>query len=69
MVVVLPAPLGPRKPCTSPVRTLRSRPVRARVGPNDFVKPEMAIAMLEVETASALVMRVNIHYIHKFVKL
>ena len=30
MVVDLPAPLGPRKPCTSPAVTVRSRPSRAR---------------------------------------
>jgi len=30
---VLPAPLGPRKPCTSPARTVRSRPSSARVEP------------------------------------
>src|SRR4051794_29249253 len=34
MVVVLPAPLGPRKPCTSPAATSRSSPSSARVAPN-----------------------------------
>jgi len=36
MVTVLPAPLGPRKPCTSPVRTSRSSPSSARVVPKVF---------------------------------
>ena len=35
IVVVFPAPLGPRNPCTSPGRTERSSPSRARVRPND----------------------------------
>ncbi len=33
IVVDLPAPFGPRKPCTSPARTSRSRPSSARCGP------------------------------------
>src|SRR4029453_9698773 len=45
VVVVLPAPLGPRKPCTSPVRTSRSRPSRALVGPKVFTSPEVEIAV------------------------
>ncbi len=55
MVVVLPAPLGPRKPCTSPVRTSRSSPSRARVGPKVFTSPEIEIAVdIGVVTASFL---------------
>ena len=54
MVVVLPAPLGPRKPCTSPVRTSRSSPSRARVGPKVFTSPEIEIAVdIGVVTASS----------------
>ena len=53
MVVVLPAPLGPRKPCTSPVRTSRSSPSSARVGPKVFTSPEIEIAVdIGVVTAS-----------------
>ena len=44
MVVVLPAPFGPRKACTSPVRTVRSRPSRATVRPNDLVRARASIA-------------------------
>jgi len=36
MVVDFPAPFGPRKPCTWPVCTSRSRPSRATVDPKDF---------------------------------
>ncbi len=55
MVVVLPAPLGPRNPCTSPVRTSRSSPSRARVGPKVFTSPEIEIAVdIGVVTASFL---------------
>src|SRR5436190_21671049 len=46
MVVDLPAPFGPRKPCTSPVRTSMSRPSRATVLPNVFRRPRMSIAVL-----------------------
>ena len=53
MVVVLPAPLGPRNPCTSPVRTSRSSPSRARVGPKVLTSPEIKIAVdIGVVTAS-----------------
>src|SRR4029450_5149544 len=44
IVVVFPAPFGPRKPCTSPVRTSRSRPSRARVRPNVLTRPSVLIA-------------------------
>ena len=43
MVVVLPAPLGPRKPWTSPALTPRSRPSSARVGPKLLVSPATVI--------------------------
>src|SRR3546814_11721095 len=45
IVVDLPEPLGPRKPCTSPVATSRSRPSRARVGPNVLTIPHAEIAV------------------------
>src|SRR5215204_333909 len=45
MVVVLPAPLGPRNPCTSPVRTSSSSPSRARVGPKVLTSPEIEMAV------------------------
>ena len=39
MVVDLPAPLGPRKPWTSPGDTVRSRPSSARNWPNVLTRP------------------------------
>jgi len=44
MAVDFPAPFGPRNPWTSPRRTVRSRPSRARVGPNVLTRPEISIA-------------------------
>jgi hypothetical protein len=38
MVVDLPAPLGPRKPSTSPRPTVNEMPFTARLVPNIFVK-------------------------------
>src|SRR5690348_12568136 len=43
MVVVLPEPLGPRKPYTSPASTSRSRPLRARVVPKLLTSPDTTI--------------------------
>src|SRR6266700_5774492 len=43
MVVDLPAPLGPRKPRTSPLATLRSIPDTAVIEPNFLVRPWMMI--------------------------
>src|SRR4051812_25399462 len=60
MVVDLPAPFGPRKPCTSPESTSRSRPSRAWVRPNDLCSPETVIAF---------VMLRNVRCFQKFVKL
>ena len=45
MVVVLPEPFGPRKPCTSPGCTTRSSPSSARVDPNVFTSPTIEIAV------------------------
>src|SRR6266487_2413822 len=44
MVVVLPAPLGPRNPYTSPVSTFRSSPFKARVVPKFLTSPDTTIA-------------------------
>jgi hypothetical protein len=44
MVVVFPEPFGPRKPCTSPVCTVRSSPSRGRVRPKDLTRPAIEIA-------------------------
>ena len=44
IVVVLPAPLGPRKPKTEPRGTLRSIASTARVVPNSFVSPAHSTA-------------------------
>src|SRR4051794_40956850 len=60
MVVDFPAPFGPRKPCTSPVATSRSRPSRAWVLPKDLCSPE---------TTMAEVMFQKVHFIQKFVNL
>jgi len=38
MVVDLPAPLGPRKPRTSPRSTLNEMPSTARLVPKDFTR-------------------------------
>ena len=38
MVVDLPAPLGPRKPSTSPRSTANDTPSTARLAPNTLVK-------------------------------
>src|SRR5262245_28882689 len=46
MVVVLPAPLGPRKPWTSPAVTPSSKPSSARTGPNVLTSPLIAMASL-----------------------
>ena len=43
IVVDLPAPLGPRKPCTSPPATVRSSPSRARVVPNVLTSPRISM--------------------------
>src|SRR6186713_1416568 len=43
MVVVLPAPLGPRKPRISPRATEKERSLMARVGPYDLVSPSTSI--------------------------
>src|SRR5215218_1411847 len=60
MAVDLPAPLGPRKPWTSPVATSRSRPSRACVLPYDLCSPE---------TTMADVMIHKLHFIQKFVSV
>src|SRR6266851_5512822 len=44
MVVVLPAPFGPRKACTSPTPTSRSSPSSARTLPYRLVSPAARIA-------------------------
>src|SRR3954463_15274421 len=38
MVVLLPAPFGPRKPSTSPFSTVKETPLTATFGPNVFFK-------------------------------
>src|SRR5207248_2377910 len=44
MVVVLPAPLGPRKPNTSPVATSKSTPRTASISSKRLTSPLTAIA-------------------------
>jgi len=43
IVVVLPAPLGPRKPKTSPRPTLKSTASTARRSPNRLVSPRASM--------------------------
>src|SRR5260221_7664863 len=47
MVVDLPAPLGPKKPNTSPLTTLRSMPVTAAIARKFFVRPDISIMELD----------------------
>src|SRR2546430_6919506 len=51
MVVVLPAPLGPRKPYTSPVVTDRSRPARPRRDPYILVSWSVWMARSAIATS------------------
>src|SRR5262245_25261999 len=60
MVVVLPAPLGPRNPCTSPTDTDRSSPSRARVAPKVFTNPEASITLLTLPNQQKFHVFVNI---------
>ena len=46
MVVDFPAPFGPRKPCTSPDLTARSRPSSAVVRPNVLRSARTSIAFV-----------------------
>ena len=50
MVVDLPDPLGPRKPCTSPASTVRSSPSRARTVPNFLTRPRISMGVLTPPT-------------------
>src|SRR5262245_12329209 len=45
MVVVLPAPFGPRNPWTSPTATSRSSPSSATADPNRLTSPSMLMAL------------------------
>src|SRR5579871_419086 len=44
MVVVLPEPLGPRKPVTCPTGTCRSSPASARTCPKFLRRPSISMA-------------------------
>src|SRR3954447_19275514 len=48
MVVDLPAPLGPRKPSTSPRSTPKEMPSTARFAPNVFTRFSILIIGLEL---------------------
>src|SRR5579875_4190742 len=47
IVVDLPAPLGPRKPCTSPSRTVKSKPSKAMTEPKCLTSPSTSMANRE----------------------
>src|SRR5436853_7678792 len=49
MVVDLPAPLGPRKPSTSPFSTVNEMPSTARLGPKAFTRLSILIIGKELE--------------------
>src|SRR5919106_615681 len=48
--VVFPAPLGPRKPNTSPCATCRVRPFTAARSPKTFVSCSVSIAAMDIHT-------------------
>src|SRR6266508_3181512 len=48
MVVVLPAPLGPRKPVIVPASTTKLRLSTASVRPNRLVSPSTVIARIQL---------------------
>src|SRR5215831_44714 len=51
MVVDLPAPLGPRKPSTSPLPTSNDTPSTARFGPKDLLRLSTLITVpLDIPT-------------------
>src|SRR3954469_16622227 len=53
MVVDLPAPLGPRKPSTSPFSTVNEMPSTARFGPKAFTRLSMRIIGRQLRAATA----------------
>ena len=48
MVVVLPAPFGPRMPCTLPRLTVRSKPFKAQTSLYFFSKPLVCSATIMI---------------------
>ena len=55
MVVVLPAPFGPRKPVTCPGRTVKLRSSTAVTGPKRLVSPSTSIVPASI--VPVLIMR------------
>src|SRR5947207_15036159 len=53
MVVDLPAPLGPRKPRTSPFSTVNEMPSTARFAPKAFTRLSMRIIRRQIRAATA----------------
>src|ERR1700722_2374982 len=53
-IVVLPAPLGPRRETTAPVSTERSKPLTAVKSPNLLVRPSALTAATELDIAAPL---------------
>ncbi len=75
-VVDLPAPFGPRKPCTSPVATSRSSPSRARAVPKVLTRADTEMAVPGGGAAEGRAVAVvdafmiwKLRSFHKFVKL
>ncbi len=55
IVVLLPAPLGPRKPNTSPGGTVKETPLTASISPKDFPSSSTSIAGGDVEVMAGTV--------------
>src|SRR5688572_15600248 len=64
MEVVFPAPLGPRKPNTSPCSTCRVRPFTAARSPNTFLSSSVLIAETDIEYCQYFT-RSNLRYPRK----
>src|SRR5690349_13002441 len=56
--VVLPAPLGPSRPCTVPAGTRRSKQSRAVVAPNRRVNPSASIMPGSLSSIALLLLTV-----------
>jgi len=57
MAVVLPAPLGPKKPNTSPRSTLNVRSATATLSPKTLRRPRASIASVEASMCTTTMMK------------